>query len=67
MKYAVAITLFLLAAPAFADAPQARTVVASSSSDQRAAAELISARIRSALQGEPYSLDRSSCTTQDCR
>jgi len=67
MKYVALITLLFLAAPAFADAPQTRTVVAASSSDQRAAAELISARIRSALQGEPYSLDRTSCTTQDCR
>lgn len=65
MKFALAIlAAALFATPALADrgdkenAP--KIVIAKTTSEQRAVAEIISGRLRSALESEPYTLDIST-------
>lgn len=65
MKFALAILAALvIATPAIADrgdqenAP--KIVIAKTTSEQRAVAEIISGRLRSALESEPYTLDMST-------
>jgi hypothetical protein len=67
MKFALAIlAAVIFSAPAIADhgdetnAP--KIVIAKTTSEQRAVAEIISGRLRSALEGEPYTLDISTKT-----
>lgn len=62
MKFALAfIAAVIFSAPAIADrgdhenAP--KIVIAKTTSEQRAVAEIISGRLRSALESEPYTLD----------
>lgn len=65
MKFVLAfIAAFIFAGPAIADrgdnenAP--KIVIAKTTSEQRAVAEIISGRLRSALESEPYTLDIST-------
>jgi hypothetical protein len=67
MKYIASLSILLaLALPAVAGPAQPKVVIAKSTAEQRAMAELVSARIRAALDGEAYALDKpcdgSSCT-----
>lgn len=62
MKFASAlIAVLLLSTPAFADRGDEQAalkiVIAKTTSEQRAVAESISGRLRSALESEPYTLD----------
>lgn len=68
MKHIVIIALaVLIASPAQAEEPvrDAQVKIAKTTSEQRALTELLSARIRSALEGEPYTLDLS-CKGKEC-
>lgn len=68
MKHIALIALALLvASPSQAEEPvrDAKVKIAKTTSEQRALTELLSARIRSALEGEPYTLDLS-CKGKDC-
>lgn len=68
MKHIAIIALALLiASPAQAEEPvrDAKVKIAKTTSEQRALTELLSARIRSALEGEPYTLDLS-CKGKEC-
>lgn len=65
MKFALAfIAAFIFAGPAIADRGDAndapKIVIAKTTSEQRAVAESISGRLRSALESEPYTLDIST-------
>lgn len=65
MKFALAILAALvIATPAIADRGDAndapKIVIAKTTSEQRAVAEIISGRLRSALESEPYTLDIST-------
>lgn len=50
------ILILTAAVPALAETP----------AERHAMAELISARIKSALAGEAYTLDQKTCNTADC-
>lgn len=68
MKHIALIAFALLiAAPAQAEEPvrDVKVKIAKTTSEQRVLTEILSARIRSALQGEPYTLDLS-CKGKDC-
>lgn len=65
MKFALAIlAAVIFSAPAIADRGDAenapKIVIAKTTSEQRAVAEIISGRLRSALESEPYTLDIST-------
>jgi hypothetical protein len=62
MKYIA--TLAVLMALALPAAAAQQVVLAKTSSEQRAVTEIVSARIRAALDGEPYMLDKPC--EQDC-
>jgi hypothetical protein len=66
MKHAllIAVLLFACAAPAGAE-PSAVKTRAEMRAERAALAELISARLKAALQGEAYVLDKS-CDGIDC-
>ncbi len=63
MKFALALlaAVLLFATPALADRGDAdnapKILIAKTTSEQRAVAEIISGRLRSALESEPYTLD----------
>lgn len=65
MKFALAIlAAIVFSAPAIADrgdeANAPKIVIAKTTSEQRAVAEIISGRLRSALESEPYTLGIST-------
>jgi hypothetical protein len=67
MKHAllIAVLLFACAAPAVAAEPSAVKTRSEARAERAALAELISARLKAALQGEAYVLDKS-CDDTDC-
>jgi len=67
MKHAllIAVLLFACAAPAVAAEPSAARTRAEVRAERAALAELLSARLKAALQGEAYVLDKS-CDDRDC-
>jgi hypothetical protein len=67
MKHAllIAALLFVCAAPAVAAEPSAIKTRAEVRAERAALAELISARLKAALQGEVYVLDKT-CDDSDC-
>lgn len=69
MKYAllIAVLLFASAAPALAQGNVAtKSRAAQAQAEKAALAELISARLKAALQGEAYVLDKTCDAQADC-
>ena len=63
--FLIAALLFAFTAPAVAAEPAAAKTRAETRAEQAALAELLSARLKAALNGEAYVLDKT-CDDNDC-